>query len=233
MDTRATLGFGWRTLLAWQGLAPLELKVMLLRRLGAQRTAWLAPHLPDSQLRPLIIALPSDFAAQVTQHLDPRAILNTYRSLPDELHLRVARQLCADKQFATAARYAECLTAHQLKLMILGLNDPTAILYIARHMGNMQLIMQSLRGLSAGYLRTLTEAAASTDSFVLAAEVLSGLPLARQGNVCSGLTLETLVALLPLLMEKSGGALREHLPERLRAKLLVLDSLRAQPAVPS
>jgi hypothetical protein len=233
MDTRAKLGFGWRTLLAWQGLAPLELKIQLLRRLGPQRTAWLAPHMPARQLRTLILALPSGFAAQVTQHLDPRAILDTYRSLPDTLHLRVARQLCADQQFVTAARYAECLSAHQLKLMILGLNDPKAILLIARHMTSMQLIMQSLRGLSAGYLRTLTEAAADTGNFALAAEVLSGLPLARQANVCSGLTLETLVGLLPMLMEKSDDALREHLPERLRAKLLVLDSIRAQPVVPS
>ena len=115
MPKPASLSVGLRLLLASQAMAPLSVKLGLVQQLGAEKAALLAPHMPPGQLRELIMAMPIEFAAAVTVHLDPRLILDTYLSLPDSLHLEVARQLCADGAFATAARYAECLSAKQIK----------------------------------------------------------------------------------------------------------------------
>jgi len=125
----------------------------------------------------------------------------------------VARQLCADGEFATAARYAECLSAKQIKVLIYGINDVDHVLQIARHIVDMPLISESLRSFSTGYLRKLTEAAAVDRNLPVAAQVLGGLSLTRQADVCAGLQPPTLRMLLPLLLLISGDGLRKQLPE--------------------
>ncbi|PTS84799.1 hypothetical protein DBR00_03085 [Pseudomonas sp. HMWF032] len=213
MPKPASLSVGLRLLLASQAMAPLSVKLGLVQQLGAEKAALLAPHMPPGQLRELIMAMPIEFAAAVTVHLDPRLILDTYLSLPDSLHLEVARQLCADGAFATAARYAECLSAKQIKVLIYGINDVDHVLQIARHIVDMPLISESLRSFSTGYLCKLTEAAVADRNLPVAAQVLGGLSLARQADVCAGLQPSTLRQLLPLLLLISGEGLRKQLPE--------------------
>lgn len=213
MPKPASLSVGLRLLLASQAMAPLSVKLGLVQQLGAEKAALLAPHMPPGQLRELIMAMPIEFAAAVTVHLDPRLILDTYLSLPDSLHLEVARQLCADGAFATAARYAECLSAKQIKVLIFGINDVDHVLQIARHIVDMPLISESLRSFSTGYLCKLTEAAVTDRNLPVAAQVLGGLSLARQADVCAGLQPGTLRQLLPLLLLISGEGLRKQLPE--------------------
>jgi hypothetical protein len=213
MPKPASLSVGLRLLLASQAMAPLSVKLGLVQQLGAEKAALLAPHMPSGQLRELIMAMPIEFAAAVTVHLDPRLILDTYLSLPDSLHLEVARQLCADGAFATAARYAECLSAKQIKVLIYGINDVDHVLQIARHIVDMPLISESLRSFSTGYLCKLTEAAVADRNLPVAAQVLGGLSLARQADVCAGLQPSTLRQLLPLLLLISGEGLRKQLPE--------------------
>jgi len=213
MPKPASLSVGLRLLLASQAMAPLSVKLGLVQQLGAEKAALLAPHMPPGQLRELIMAMPIEFAAAVTVHLDPRLILDTYLSLPDSLHLEVARQLCADSAFATAARYAECLSAKQIKVLIYGINDVDHVLQIARHIVDMPLISESLRSFSTGYLCKLTEAAVADRNLPVAAQVLGGLSLARQADVCAGLQPSTLRQLLPLLLLISGEGLRKQLPE--------------------
>lgn len=213
MPKPASLSVGLRLLLASQAMAPLSVKLGLVQQLGAEKAALLAPHMPHGQLRELIMAMPIEFAAAVTVHLDPRLILDTYLSLPDSLHLEVARQLCADGAFATAARYAECLSAKQIKVLIYGINDVDHVLQIARHIVDMPLISESLRSFSTGYLCKLTEAAVTDRNLPVAAQVLGGLSLARQADVCAGLQPSTLRQLLPLLLLISGEGLRKQLPE--------------------
>lgn len=213
MPKPASLSVGLRLLLASQAMAPLSVKLGLVQQLGAEKAALLAPHMPPGQLRELIMAMPIEFAAAVTVHLDPRLILDTYLSLPDSLHLEVARQLCADGAFATAARYAECLSAKQIKVLIYGINDVDHVLQIARHIVDMPLISESLRSFSTGYLCKLTEAAVTDRNLPVAAQVLGGLSLARQADVCAGLQPSTLRQLLPLLLLISGEGLRKQLPE--------------------
>jgi hypothetical protein len=205
-------------------MAPLAVKLGLIQQLGAEKAALLAPHMPPSQLRELIMALPIEFVAAVVTHLDPRLILDTYLSLPDSLHLEVARQLCADGAFATAARYAECLAPKQIKVLIYGINDVDHVLQIARYIVDMPLISESLRSFSTGYLRKLTEAARIDGNVAVSAQVLSGLSLVRQADICAGLQPATLHQLLPLLLLISGEALREQLPEA------VLQLFAEQPA---
>ena len=213
MPKPASLSVGLRLLLASQAMAPLSVKLGLVQQLGAEKAALLAPHMPPGQLRELIMAMPIEFAAAVTVHLDPRLILDTYLSLPDSLHLEVARQLCADGAFATAARYAECLSAKQIKVLIYGINDVDHVLQIARHIVDMPLISESLRSFSTGYLCKLTEAAVADRNLPVAAQVLGGLSLARQADVCAGLQPSTLRQLLPLLLLISGEGLRKQVPE--------------------
>ena len=213
MPKPASLSVGLRLLLASQAMAPLSVKLGLVQQRGAEKAALLAPHMPPGQLRELIMAMPIEFAAAVTVHLDPRLILDTYLSLPDSLHLEVARQLCADGAFATAARYAECLSAKQIKVLIYGINDVDHVLQIARHIVDMPLISESLRSFSTGYLCKLTEAAVADRNLPVAAQVLGGLSLARQADVCAGLQPSTLRQLLPLLLLISGEGLRKQLPE--------------------
>ncbi|WP_422910854.1 hypothetical protein ACOCLD_03355 [Pseudomonas sp. MAC6] len=213
MPKPASLSVGLRLLLASQAMAPLSVKLGLVQQLGAEKAALLAPHMPPGQLRELIMAMPIEFAAAVTVHLDPRLILDTYLSLPDSLHLEVARQLCADGAFATAARYAECLSAKQIKVLIYGINDVDHVLQIARHIVDMPLISESLRSFSTGYLCKLTEAAVADRNLPVAAQVLGGLSLARQADVCASLQPSTLRQLLPLLLLISGEGLRKQLPE--------------------
>ncbi|WAC46242.1 hypothetical protein OU997_08810 [Pseudomonas sp. SL4(2022)] len=213
MPKPASLSVGLRLLLASQAMAPLSVKLGLVQQLGAEKAALLAPHMPPGQLRELIMAMPIEFAAAVTVHLDPRLILDTYLSLPDSLHLEVARQLCADGAFATAARYAECLSAKQIKVLIYGINDVDHVLQIARHIVDMPLISESLRSFSTGYLCKLTEAAVADRNLPVAAQVLGGLSLVRQADVCAGLQPSTLRQLLPLLLLISGEGLRKQLPE--------------------
>jgi hypothetical protein len=213
MPKPASLSVGLRLLLASQAMAPLSVKLGLVQQLGAEKAALLAPHMPPGQLRELIMAMPIEFAAAVTVHLDPRLILDTCLSLPDSLHLEVARQLCADGAFATAARYAECLSAKQIKVLIYGINDVDHVLQIARHIVDMPLISESLRSFSTGYLCKLTEAAVTDRNLPVAAQVLGGLSLARQADVCAGLQPSTLRQLLPLLLLISGEGLRKQLPE--------------------
>ncbi|AYC34927.1 hypothetical protein D3880_22265 [Pseudomonas cavernae] len=215
MAKQPILSLGQRLLLASQGLAPLAVKVPVVLQLGPQRVAQMAPHMPAEQLRELIIALPIDFLAQATVHLDPRLILEAYLSLPDSLHLEVARQLCDDRQFATAARYAECLSAKQLKVLIFGLNSPENVLQIARHIQDMDLIVQALRTFSSGYLCKLTEAALADGNGAVVVRVLGGLPLARQADVCANLHPNALQGLLLELLAAGDQGLREYLPVRL------------------
>lgn len=206
MRRSAGLSMGLRLLLASQALAPLAVRLALVQQLGAARAALLAPHLPSARLRELILGLPPEFTAEVATHLDPRRVLDTYLGLPDSLHLAVARRLCAMQAFATAARYAECLSAQQIKVLIFGIHDARHVLQIARHIGDLQLICRSLRSFSTGYLRRLTEAAADDDNLALSARVLGTLPVQRQADVCAGLRAETLADLLPLLRAVGGGA---------------------------
>jgi hypothetical protein len=213
MPKLPSLSVGLRLLLASQAMAPLAVKVGMVQQLGAQKAAQLAPHMPPGQLRELIMAMPIEFAAEVTVHLDPRLILDAYLSLPDSLHLDVARQLCVIGEFATAARYAECLSAKQIKLLIYGINDVEHVLQIARHIVNLSLISASVHSFSTGYLCRLTEAALADRNLPVSAQVLSGLSLARQADVCAGLQPETLRQLLPMLLLISGEGLREQLSE--------------------
>lgn len=213
MRKPASLSVGLRLLLASQAMAPLSVKLGLVQQLGAEKAALLAPHMPPGQLRELIMAMPIEFAAKVTTYLDPRLILDAYLSLPDSLHLEVARRLCADGAFATAALYAECLSAKQIKVLIYGINDVDHVLQIARHIVDMPLISESLRSFSTGYLCKLTEAAVADRNLPVAAQVLSGLSLMRQADVCAGLQPATLRKLLPSLLLISGDGLRQQLPE--------------------
>lgn len=213
MPKPVNLSIGLRILLASQGIAPLAVKLSLVQQLGPERAALLAPHLPAEQLGELIQGLPVPFVAQVVTHLDPRLVLETYLSLPDSLHLEVARQLCVDGAFATAACYAECLSPKQIKVLIFGIHDVDHVLQIARYIVDMPLISESLRSFSTGYLCKLTEAAAADRNLPVAAQVLGGLSLTRQADVCAGLEPATLRKLLPMLLLISGEGLREQLPE--------------------
>jgi hypothetical protein len=213
MAKPVSLSVGLRLLLASQGMAPLAVKLSLVQQLGPKRAALLAPHLPAERLRELIQGLPVPFVAKVVTHLDPLLVLETYLSLPDTLHLEVARQLCVDGAFATAARYAECLSPKQIKVLIFGIHDVDHVLQIARHIVDMPLISESLRSFSTGYLCKLTEAAAADRNLPVAAQVLGGLSLVRQADVCAGLEPATLHKLLPMLLLISGEGLREQLPE--------------------
>ncbi len=212
MRKPAKLSVGLRLLLASQGMAPLAVKLGLIQQLGAEKAALLAPHMPPGQLRELIMAMPIEFVVAVTAHLDPQLILETYLSLPDSLHLEVARQFCADAAFATAARYAECLSAKQIRVLIYGINDVNHVLQIARHIVDMPLITESLRSFSTGYLCKLTEAAVVDCNLPLAIQVLGGLSFSRQADVCAGVQPATLDKLLPLLLLSSGDGLRQQLP---------------------
>lgn len=209
-----SLNLAQRLLLASQGMAPLAVKSALVQRLGPEQAARLAPHLPPEQLRELILALPVAFVARTVTRLDPQRVLQTYLSLPDELHLAVARQLCADGAFATAARYAECLSPRQVKVLIYGINDVDHVLQIARHILDVGLIVQSLRTFSTAYLCRLTEAALADDNLALSVLVLGGLPLARQADVCVALPERARGQVLPALLA-ANSALRERLPESL------------------
>lgn len=221
MTKAPSLSMAQRLLLASQSMAPVAVKAALVQKLGPEQAAQLSPHMPPAQLRELILELPIDFLARVTTHLDPQLILQTYLALPDEVHLQVARQLCVIGAFATAARYAECLSAKQVKVLIYGINDADHVLQIARHIVDIDLIVQSLRSFSTGYLCRLTEAAAADDNVAISACVLSGLALPRQADVCAHLEPALLHELLPLLLEANDG-LRELLPERLQAVLELL-----------
>lgn len=216
MANAPSLSMAQRLLLASQSMAPVAMKAALVQKLGPEQAAQLSPHMPPAQLRELILELPIDFLAQVTTHLDPQSILQTYLALPDEVHLQVARQLSVVGAFATAARYAECLSARQVKVLIYGINDADHVLQIARHIVDIDLIVQSLRSFSTGYLCRLTEAAAADDNVAISARVLSGLALPRQADVCTHLDPVLLRELLPLLLAANEG-LRELLPERLQA----------------
>lgn len=210
------LGAGLRLLLASQGVAPMALKVPLLQRLGPQRAARMAGHMAPDDLYEMIVNLPVDFLAEVTTHLDPCLILDTYLRLPETLHLDVARELLARGYHATAARYCECFPPVKVKMLLFGLNDPDGVLQIARHIQNMDLIVDALRSVSVGYLCTLTEAAVRSGNVAISVRVLGGLPAQRQADVCAHLPPATLKRLLPPLLKASGEALRVLLPERLR-----------------
>lgn len=214
-----SLNLAQRLLLASQGIAPLAVKSALVQRLGPEQAARLAPHLPPEQLRELILALPVAFVARTVTQLDPQRVLQTYLSLPDELHLAVARQLCADGAFATAARYAECLSPRQVKVLIYGINDVDHVLQIARHILDVGLIVQSLRTFSTAYLCRLTEAALADDNLALSVLVLGGLPLARQADVCTALS-EPARGQVLLALLAANAALRERLPESLTEALV-------------
>lgn len=214
-----SLNLAQRLLLASQGMAPLVVKSALVQRLGPEQAARLAPHLPPEQLRELILALPVAFVARTVTRLDPQRVLQTYLSLPDELHLAVARQLCADGAFATAARYAECLSPRQVKVLIYGINDVDHVLQIARHILDVGLIVQSLRTFSTAYLCRLTEAALADDNLALSVLVLGGLPLARQADVCTALS-EPARGQVLLALLAANAALRDRLPESLTEALV-------------
>lgn len=215
MSKPPRLSLGSRLLLASQAMAPLAVKVGLVQQLGARTAALVAPHMPAEQLHELVLALPSSFTAQVIQHIEPQWVLAVYLSLPDSLHLAVARELCAQDLYPTAAAYAECLPARRLRALIFGL-DPDAVLRIARHIQNIALIIESLRGFSSSFLCQLTEAAVRADNLEIALQVIAGLSPARQADICATLPPVVLQKVLPGLLAQSGEALYELLPERLQ-----------------
>lgn len=218
MRKAPSLTIAQRLLLTSQRMAPLPFKSALVQILGPKQVALLAPHLPAEQLRELILSLPVSFIARTITRLRPQDILETYLSLPDEYHLEVARQLCIDGAFATAARYAECLSPRQVKVLIYGINDAEHILQIARYILDVGLIVQSLRTFSTHYLCRLTEAAWADDNLAMSALVLGGLPLVRQADICDHLPAQVRDSLLPLLLV-ANPELSERLPEHLAVNM--------------
>lgn len=204
-----------KLVLASQGMAPLAVKAAVVQQLGAANAALLAPHMPPGQLKDLVPELPSAFVAQVISHLQPTWILDTYLAMPDSLHLAVARELCLQKLYDTAAQFAECLPPARLRNLIFGL-EPDHVLQIARFITNLPLIIESLRTFSAAFLSKLADAAVRDNNPEISQQVLAGLTVQRQAEVCAALKPATLKAVLPGLLAQSGEALRERLPERLQ-----------------
>lgn len=203
MDTREQPGRGLRLLLSLQDVTPLALQAAVLQRLSPRQIALMAPHTRPQRLRVLIQALPTELLAQTARHLDPRSILDTWLHLPDTLHLQIAKALCRNQDFSTAARFAECLAPQQLRNLILGLNDPLPVLRIGARFGNVPLLVQSLLGMSSSYLRTLTEVSIPNGHLPLSVAVLSGLPARRQADICRQLSPAVRAALEPELRQRS------------------------------
>lgn len=203
MDTRERPGNGLRLLLSLQSVTPLALQSALLQRLGPRRLALLAPHTEPQRLQALIRVLPVELIAQTARHLDPRSILDTWLQLPDNLHLQIARALCRNEDYTTAARFAECLAPQQLRNLILGLNDPLPVLRIGTHFSNLPLLVQSLQGMSSSYLRTLTEVSIPNGHLPLSVAALGGLPARRQADICRQLSPAVRAALEPELCRNS------------------------------
>lgn len=203
MDTRKQPGRGLRLLLRLQNVTPLVLQTAVLQRLSPRQIALMAPHTEPHRLRVLIQALPVELLALTARHLEPHSILDTWLHLPDNLHLQIAKVLCRNRDFATAARYAECLAPQQLRNLILGLNDPLPVLRIGARFGDVPLLVQSLQGMSSSYLRTLTEVSIPNGHLPLSVSVLSGLPARRQADICRQLSPAVRSALEPELRQRS------------------------------
>lgn len=203
METPEQLGHGLRLLLSLQGATPLALQVGVLRRLSPSQIARLAPHTAPTHLRALIERLPIELLARTAHHLDPRAILDVWLALPEHLHLQIAKALCRNEDFATAARFAQCLPPSQLRNLILGLNDPLPVLRIGARFDNVPLLVKSLSGMSTSYLRILTEVSIPNGHLPLSVAVLGGLPARRQADICRGLSAEVRAALEPELRQRS------------------------------
>ena len=71
----------------------------------------------------------------------------------------------------------------------------------------------ALTGSVAGFAVSFSLLILGVSNLTVAAQVLGGLPLARQADVCAGLQPSTLRHLLPLLLLVSGEGLRQQLPE--------------------
>ena len=69
---------------------------------------------------------------------------------------------------------------------------------------------------SAAFLSKLADAAVRDNNPEISQQVLAGLTVQRQAEVCAALKPATLKAVLPGLLAQSGEALRERLPERLQ-----------------
>lgn len=203
MEKQKPLGRGLRLLLGLQPLTPLAVQAGVLQRLGPRRVARLAPHTAPERLRALILTLPDELLARTAHYLDPRSILDTWLGLPDALHLRIAKALCRNEDYATAARFAECLAPQQLRHLILGLNDPLPVLRIGSHVRDMALLVQCLHGMSSGYLRTLTEVSIPNGHLALSVATLSGLPARRQADICRRLSPTVRAELEPALRRLS------------------------------
>lgn len=203
MDTREQPGRGLRLLLSLQNVTPQTLQAAVLQRLSPRQIALMAPHTEPQRLRALVLALPVELLAQTAHHLDPQSILDTWLGLPDHLHLQIAKALCRNQDFTTAARFAECLAPQQLRNLILGLNDPLPVLRIGDRFGNVPLLVQSLQGMSSSYLRTLTEASIPNGHLPLSVAVLSGLSARRQADICRQLSPSVRAALEPELRQRS------------------------------
>ena len=217
MSKPPALSLRHKLLLASQNLAPVAVKAGLILQLGSGTAAQLAPHMPPAQLRELVPELPRDFIAEVISQLEPQWILETYLAMSDELHLDVARHLCRKQLFETAAQYAECLPSSRLRALIFGL-EPDDVLHIARFIGNFELIIDSLRSFSAQSLARLAEAAVRAQALDTALQVMSGLSLAKQADICSHLEELSRRRLLPRLITEN-PKLREHLSEALLSTL--------------
>jgi hypothetical protein len=203
MDTREQPGRGLRLLLSLQDVTPLALQAAVLQRLSPRQIALMAPYTRPHRLRVLIQTLSTELLAQTARHLDPQSILDTWLHLPDTLHLQIAKVLCRNQDFSTAARFAECLAPQQLRNLILGLNDPLPVLRIGARFGNVPLLVQSLLGMSSSYLRTLTEVSIPNGHLPLSVAVLSGLPARRQADICRQLSPAVRAALEPELRQRS------------------------------
>lgn len=203
MDTREQPGLGLRLLLSLQNVTPLMLQAVVLQRLTPRSVALMATHTGPARLRALIDRLPVDVLARAAHYLDPHSILDVWLALPEQLHLQIARALCRNEDFATAARFAECLPALRLRNLILGLNDPLPVLRIGRCFSDVPLLVQSLQGMSTSYLRTLTEVSIPNGHLPLSVAVLSGLSTRRQADICRSLSPTVREALEPELRQRS------------------------------
>lgn len=208
MDKREQLGRGLRLLLSLQDVTPLALQAAVLQRLNPLQIAQMAPHTEPGHLRALIDRLPIELLAQTAHHLDPRSIRDVWLALPEHVHLNVAKALCRNEDFATAARFAECLAPQQLRNLILGLNDPLPVLRIGDRFSDVPLLVQSLQGMSTSYLRTLTEVSIPNGHLPLSVAVLGGLPARRQADICRSLSPAVRATLQPELCRHNNDLYR-------------------------
>jgi len=131
--------------------------------------------------------LDPEFMAEVAVYQDPKKVTAVVEGLPDEKLIEITRILFQKGEYRVVAKFSDDLSVEKVTKVIEKINDPAALIKIARYMENKDKAVKTSVALSDDYLLGFMDLLSTEDDYELAAAVGRELDVKRQINMLNRL----------------------------------------------